>query len=321
MAEEYYKPTTTVEWGSDSSATQFHHWKREVERIMEGPYTTKAAGVKLNHVYIWGGSQAEQLVEAWKSEDPTSNKVDTYEQLLTCLEKCLTHHTQFREAREDFYSAKQKPGENATTYHSRLIHLHKLGDFPDETNFLIVDKIIHGCTNPECKRKLLLKNKNAKVKDVIDVVRQYESIDVSMKRFSHIQDATIQDATVKAAYSQDPTRRSQQRGSKQKTSKSRPPVGKEARSKPDKYNKSGKSCKYCGGDSHNRDTCPARDQRCLFCNKRGHYSKVCRLMKCASEMCQSMSLEDQEPEGSINKIFEESYLSDSSHDEFDYDDY
>jgi len=37
-----------------------------------------------------------------------------------------------------------------------------------------------------------------------------------------------------------------------------------------------KKCFYCGGPMHNRSHCPAREQTCHKCGKRGHFMKVCR---------------------------------------------
>ncbi|XP_065195252.1 uncharacterized protein LOC135826576 [Sycon ciliatum] len=36
------------------------------------------------------------------------------------------------------------------------------------------------------------------------------------------------------------------------------------------------ACGYCGGKSHARSACPAREKTCNKCNKRGHYGAVCR---------------------------------------------
>jgi len=35
-------------------------------------------------------------------------------------------------------------------------------------------------------------------------------------------------------------------------------------------------CYFCGGVFHNRRFCPAREQKCHNCGKRGHFAEVCR---------------------------------------------
>ena len=118
--------------------------------------------VKLNTVYIWAGAYAETLVEAKEAENPEL-RINTVEALVTCLEECLTHSTFFCEAREDFYNIRQKPGENTTMFYSRINELYRLAEFPDTSQFLIVDKLIHGCLNIECKKKLMVKGKDVTI--------------------------------------------------------------------------------------------------------------------------------------------------------------
>ena len=90
-------------------------------------------------------------MEAKQTENPEL-RTDTIEALLTCLEECQTHSSFFREAREDFYNVRHKPGENTTVFYSRINELYRLAEFPATSHFLIVVKLIHGCLNIECKK-------------------------------------------------------------------------------------------------------------------------------------------------------------------------
>ena len=114
MADAFYRPQTKVEWTSNQAFTQFKLWRKEVERILNGPLAEKTDAVKINHIYIWAGAHAETLVEARISEDGDTN-VRNPTALLDLLASCLTYSTFFREAQEDFYDVKQKVGENTTT--------------------------------------------------------------------------------------------------------------------------------------------------------------------------------------------------------------
>ncbi|XP_072401065.1 uncharacterized protein [Diabrotica undecimpunctata] len=40
--------------------------------------------------------------------------------------------------------------------------------------------------------------------------------------------------------------------------------------------RSGHKCFFCGGPIHSRKNCPARESICKYCNKKGHFAKVCR---------------------------------------------
>ena len=51
-----------------------------------------------------------------------------------------------------------------TIFYSRILEFHKQAQFPANSNFLIPDKLIHGCTNVECKRKLMGLGKDIRLK-------------------------------------------------------------------------------------------------------------------------------------------------------------
>ena len=170
MAETNYVPQTKVDWTSSTAFSQFKKWRKEVERILGGPLAARSDRVKLNHVYIWPGAHAESLIEARLNKDPELRITTTA--LLNQLAVCLTHSTFFRKVREEFYNIRQKAGENTTTYFSRIMELFRQAEFPDNTQFLTADKLIHGCINKHCKRKLMAKGKDVSVKDCLEGMRK-----------------------------------------------------------------------------------------------------------------------------------------------------
>lgn len=265
MAENVYIPHTKIDWTANNVFAQFKLWRKEVERIIGGPLAEKTDEVKINHIYIWAGAHAETLIEARQNEDPTV-KIKKPKQLLDELALCLTHSTFFREIREQFYVVKQKPNENTTTYFSRIMELYRQADFPDGTDFLIVDKLIHGCLNQDCKCKLMIKNKDATLKECLDLMRRYEAVDVTMKRLEH----THTEESLHAVYSRDPTLKSQRSGARRK-----PPSAKTHKPPGHKSFDSEDCCGWCGGEKHSRGRCPAKSSRCNYCKIYGHFESVC----------------------------------------------
>ena len=291
-----YVPQTKVEWTSKEAYSQFRMWRKEVERILNGPMHKDNDSVKLNTVYIWAGAHAETLVEASQAEDPDL-KIEKPTELLDCLSACLTHTTFFREAREDFYNITQKPGENTTTFYSRIMELYRLAEFPANSDFLVVDKLIHGCTNSVCKRKLMAKGKDVKVKPCLEILRQHEAVDVTMKR--------LEESQINAAYSRDPTKQSQRNGNR-KSQKARTNAQKKSQSSRRQHNTT-KTCTWCKGDPHAHENCPAKDAKCTFCHKKGHFEKACRIKDRAQNSIRSQN--------AVNATDEVS--SDEDYDQFD----
>ena len=265
MAEYRYIPQSKVDWTSNSAYKQFRLWRKEVERIINGPMHEDDDSVKLNTIYIWAGAHAETLIEAKTAEDPTL-KIETPKALLDCLAQCLVHSTYFRDAREDFYNIKQISGENTTTFYSRIIELYRLSEFPKSTDFLIVDRLIHGGLNTDCKRKLMAKGVDVTVKQCLEILRQHEALDVTMKRMENCQ--------INAAYNRDPTKYSQKNGSKTKQKQ----YGRKVQSE-HRQGSQHKTCCWCNGETHARDLCPAKMATCNYCKRKGHFEKACRIKK------------------------------------------
>lgn len=105
MVESNYVPQTKVDWASSNASSQFKLWRKEVKRILGGPLHSRSDRVKVNHVYIWAGAEAESLIEARLNEDPEL-RITTPTALLDQLAACITHSTFFREKREEFYSVR-----------------------------------------------------------------------------------------------------------------------------------------------------------------------------------------------------------------------
>ena len=103
--ESHYVPQTKVNWTSNNAASQFRQWRKEVERIIDGPLASRSDRVKLNHIYLWAGAHAESLIEARQQNEDPELRITTPTALLDQLATCLSHSTFFREKREEFYLA------------------------------------------------------------------------------------------------------------------------------------------------------------------------------------------------------------------------
>eukprot|EP00914_Ancora_sagittata_P002244 GHVO01005009.1.p2 GENE.GHVO01005009.1~~GHVO01005009.1.p2 ORF type:complete len:108 (+),score=3.68 GHVO01005009.1:92-415(+) len=64
----FYQPSTRVSWEAHDAYSTFKRWRKEVERIVDGPLATQSDDAKINHIYIWAGAQAEMLIDARLAE-------------------------------------------------------------------------------------------------------------------------------------------------------------------------------------------------------------------------------------------------------------
>ena len=92
------------------------------------------------------------------------------------------------------------------------MEIYRQAEFPDNSHFLIVDQLIHGCKSRECKRKLMAKGKDVTIKDCLEIMRKFEAVEVTMKKLEDVGDAHVD-----ASYASDPTKKSQKKWVQEKT--------------------------------------------------------------------------------------------------------
>ena len=56
-----------------------------------------------------------------------------------------------------------------------------------------------------------------------------------------------------------------------------------------KSSNSTKTCPRCAGDLHSRENCLAKDAKCKFCHKKGHYEKACKIRQKAQHELRSQN--------------------------------
>ena len=95
------------------------------------------------------------------------------------------------------------------TYYSRIMDLYRQAEFPRNSDFLIVDKLIHECTNLDFKRKLMAEDRDVSFRDCLDLMRKFEAVNVTMKCLEE----SIKSTQISVTY-KDPTKKSQSRGSR-----------------------------------------------------------------------------------------------------------
>ena len=137
--------------------------------------------------------------------------------------------------------------------------LYRQAEFPDNTQFLMVVVLIHGCVN----RQLMAKVKDVSVKDCVEVMRKIKAVEVIMKKLEHTPEAQVN-----VSYARDPTRNSQRNGYKKKH-----PMPKLQQYRKRSDNK--KPCPHCNGDVHPRHKCPTKKASCKFSSKQGHSEGAC----------------------------------------------
>jgi len=167
-------------------------------------------------------------------------------------------------------SRQQASGENVLEHLRALKLLAKDCSFEDVRasryrDELIRDSFINGLSNPSIRQRLL------------------EGHDIDLQRAAELADS-LERAQLQALsmgkQAVEPTFAAATPGSTITHEELSPfvasPESVAALPKAKKDGRREKCCFYCGGPLHNRNFCPAREQKCHNCGKRGHLAKVCR---------------------------------------------
>ena len=176
-----------------------------------------------------------------------------------------------RAERHKFHQRKQHQGESIADFVVSLRTLAATCQFPTEEikEDLIVDQMIEGCQDQEVVKELL-KRKDANLKDALELA---QGIEASKYNRSEIRGNT-EEATantfkrkeIKSRRGQSPRDLSlsgqSQRGQRQRGQ--REPEELEA-----------EECSRCGLQHDNR-RCPATNEKCANCGKKGHFARKCR---------------------------------------------
>ena len=159
-------------------------------------------------------------------------------------------------------------GENTTTFFSRIMDLYRQAEFPEGSLFLVTDRLIHGCSNKEAKKKLMLLEKDVTIKQCLDVLKKQEALEASLKRIEDAEDVRVE-ASFARLHDRDPTRQSQRNGARRQQPRPQPSRRRSA-GMPDF------PCSWCDAEmQHPRHLCPARHAVCQFCGKDGHFERAC----------------------------------------------
>lgn len=129
---------------------------------------------------------------------------------------------------------------------------------------LVRDAFINGLHSSYIRQRLL-ENQSLTLDQAQEIARSLESAQMSAEQYSRSVDQTV--AATQSLKIPDVDEIAD---SNQSTSSSRSSFSTSAAVS------ARKSCWFCGGSLHKRDSCPARNSKCRNCGKLGHWSKVCR---------------------------------------------
>lgn len=228
------KEAPTLVWDCENRPEQFRIWRRKVELILETHLDEVEDSKKAKLIQLWLNDDAFRALEGLNlTVAQLASPTEILDKLQTRVEPVQT----FRAHRYQLMQLKQGNQEPVDDYVQRLRKEATQCKFKTQENDRILDTLIFGCNNRECKETLISKDEKYSLEDAVKHIREAEAIRAQMSQIN------------KPSGSVD--------GLQRKTSSFK------------------KSCGKCG-TKHVRAKCPAFGKICNQCGKKNHYASVCR---------------------------------------------
>ena len=249
-------------------SVRWKRWKRSFNLYLLAKGITKDTQ-KVALLLHTGGLDLQELYYTLVPEE----EPQTLEECLTVLDNYFVPKVNVPFERHLFRQMEQSPGEKVDQFVCRLRQRALTCSF-DHVDETIRDQLIEKCENPKLRRKFLEKA-NATLKDLQDIARAHEAVDVQMKS---LQQSCLQCKQVSGqikAVSQYNKTQKKGKGNGTRDNKGGGNGNKTTGRKPG--NDQTQRCYNCNRTGHYaRDrNCPARDQECNECGAHGHFSVCC----------------------------------------------
>ncbi|XP_071814632.1 uncharacterized protein [Apostichopus japonicus] len=235
---------------SNSASKEWAHWIKTFENFVQ-VLPTPSTG-EIDKLSILTNFVSPRIYE-------TISECTTYGAALKILKELYLKPTSEIFARHRLATRKQNAGESLDEYLQTLKALAKECDFKAVTaeqnrNEYIRDSFISGLYS-QIIRQRLLENKKLDLQTMFDQARSLEAAQKNSESYSCGSTIGAENSSVSAAARVSKQSQESLRGAS--------------------FGAPGK-CYFCGYKRHPRSECPARDEDCNNCGKKGHFWKMCR---------------------------------------------
>ena len=262
-----------MDWKAADLSKEWERFYQHCQFAFGGPLSKATEQEKICHLMTFVGDKGREMylcfewgtVERQSRNDKgelVGKQVSEKDSLEAVVLKFKTQLESKRNpimAAVQFDRRKQRPEETFDDFVTDLKLLARGLDLA-ETEKLIRNAIACKSDNERVRQRCLEKGASLTLDQAITIGRLFEATKDGMKVIDGNEDPTICKID-KSRYS---------RGHHRSNKKSQP------KSKQDKSEQSEENCRRCGYETHKpQGKCPARQEKCSACGKKGHFAKVC----------------------------------------------
>ena len=270
--------------------TRFKRFRQKCELLLDGPLKARDGTQKCKYVLLWSGDYGIDLFNTWSLTEDQQKDLKEYWKRFEDHVKPQANHILNR-----YYlrGLKQNNRPLATFLTEARLLIQSSGYPPDLHDELMRDTLVFGTDSEEVRRKCIARGNELTFARAKEIARTDEATQMQLKAMSDTTNPKQEEGEVNAI----------SRGNKPRNQPhQRYTSGRGNRRRDNNL----RQCYRCEDTPHTKDQqCPATGVECFNCNKRGHFSKVCK-SKTRSDV---MTLQKEQPDGvtsectSYDKVF------------------
>ena len=231
-------------------------WKRRFQQFREASGLSEATATKQISTFLYClGEEAETVLS---STNATEDDRKDYDRVLAKFDAFFKVRRNIISERARFNRRNQQSGETSEEFIMALHSLAENCDYGNMTDEMIRDRLVVGIRDTALSEKLQM-DPTLTLATAEKTVRQREAV--------HEQQRSLKEADSRQI---DAVPYERNHFAKKGNYERRTTTAKTTSTQ------DGGKCGRCGRERHSRDKCPAKDAKCLSCQKVGHYSAVCR---------------------------------------------
>ena len=191
----------------------------------------------------------------------------TYKEAFAALDKYFTPRRNVVLERHKFRQRAQCPEESVDAFVNSLRELAKSCEFGTLENDMLRDQIVEKCAMKRLRDKLL-QEEDLTLDRALNVARLFEAAHAESRVFA--EDTASNRAHDNVNFTRSARPPPARSAGPSRTDRARNKDTDEEQSNSDPV------CFRCGLTTHTADECGAKNSKCMYCKKIGHYARVCR---------------------------------------------
>ena len=261
--------------------TRFKRFRQKCELLLDGPLKSRDSTQKCKYVLLWSGDHGLDLFNTWAL---TTDQQKDLKEYWTRFEDHVKPQANHILNRYYLRSLKQN-NRPLDTFLTEARLLIQSSGYPQELHDeLMRDTLVFGTDSEEVRRKCIARGNELTFTKAKEIARTEEATQIQLKAMSDsLPPSQLQqpDGEVNAISKGKETEDRRTRGRTTRRPENKP-----------------MQCYRCGDSFHAKgQQCPASGAECYNCNKRGHFSKVCK-SKTKKDV---MTLQKDRPDGATSE--------------------